>query len=138
MRKVRHPVWRAASILALLLVTQFAYAAQLCLSATAFGVSAHAMGAGPSGESSQSAGPDCAADPGCATAMPASEICIASRYEAGVGMVAATPAFDAPSVPAASGGTQWGVASPPERVLPPKLAATPQPPLRTLLCRYLV
>ena len=136
MKRARHPIWRAASILALLFVTQLSYAGGLCRSVTGWVALVHAMAAEHLGPMS-SAVSDCLADPGCPTAASESPACVASRQEVSPGAFAATTGFE-PAIFTGSDAPQWTSAIRIASAAFPKLAASSQPPVRNLFCRYLV
>lgn len=136
MRQARHPLWRAVAIFALLLVTQLSYAGELCRSVTGWAAPAHAMAAEHPGPIS-SAVSDCLADAGCPTAASESPACAASRQEMSPSAFAATLGFE-PAIFTGSDAPQWTPAVRIASAAFPKLAASSQPPLRNLFCRYLI
>ncbi|HEX8012717.1 MAG TPA: hypothetical protein VF814_17570 [Casimicrobiaceae bacterium] len=138
MKRGFYPVSRALSVVALLLVTQLSYAAELCLSAAMIRLPAHTGNVGPSSENSQVASVGDALNRCPPGGTPQRTACIASPYDSGQENVVPTASFDPPSLPVAAGDAPGIFTAHSQTAALPKHAATPHPALRTLFCRYLI
>lgn len=134
MRQIRHSLWRTLSVVALLIITQLAFAGQLCL-ARANGMANRSMHSMP--DASHAAGMQEADGDCCSAIAPQNMTCAAALSHAASVRFTGISSIDPPSAAL--------LAAAPQVVTPrshnaafPIVAAGPPVPLRDLYCRYVI